>query len=82
MLAMCRQLGFDIAPDPCDPDIYLVAIERGTAGYDGGDPSAVGVETKVPFGIRGTLDLVMDVRRLRPRSGRHVGWQELFSASR
>jgi hypothetical protein len=44
MLAMCRQLGFDIAPDPRDPDIYLVrlAIERGTAGYDGGDPSAVG----------------------------------------
>ena len=30
MLAMCRELGFDIAPDPRDPDTYLVrlAIER------------------------------------------------------
>jgi acetyltransferase len=31
MLAMCRQLGFDIAPDPRDPDTYVVrlAMEKG-----------------------------------------------------
>ena len=44
MLAMCRQLGFDVAPDPRDPDTYIVrlAIERGTAGDDGATPSASG----------------------------------------
>jgi hypothetical protein len=44
MLAMCRQLGFDIAPDPRDPDTYIVRlpIEIGTAGFEGGDPSAAG----------------------------------------
>jgi acetyltransferase len=26
MLAMCRQLGFDAAPDPRDPDTYIVRL--------------------------------------------------------
>jgi hypothetical protein len=26
MLAMCRQLGFSIAPDPADHDIYVVRL--------------------------------------------------------
>jgi acetyltransferase len=44
MLAMCRQLGFDVAPDPRDPDTYIVrlAIARRTAGDDGATPSLSG----------------------------------------
>ena len=29
MLAMCRELGFDIAPDPRDPDTYIVKLALG-----------------------------------------------------
>ena len=27
MLAMCRELGFAVAPDPQDPDLYVVKLE-------------------------------------------------------
>ena len=26
MLAMCKELGFDMAPDPRDPDTYVVRL--------------------------------------------------------
>ena len=32
MLAMCRELGFSIAPDPNDPDTCVVKLVISTAG--------------------------------------------------
>ena len=32
MLAMCRELGFDIALDPRDPDTYIVKLAVGNVG--------------------------------------------------
>ena len=36
MLAMCRELGFDIAPDPQDPDTCIVKLETGKASIGNG----------------------------------------------
>jgi acetyltransferase len=36
MLAMCRELGFDIAPDPRDPETYVVKLALATSQASGG----------------------------------------------
>jgi hypothetical protein len=33
---MCRELGFDIAPDPRDPETYVVKLALATSQASGG----------------------------------------------